>query len=423
MNFILPTVITILSIIVIFILWWVSYPFILRYYIDSRDFISPVSIVNGSNGANGANGKNSPESRNGNHGINGVNSAGGAHGTNGRPGVRGPQGITGTDGEIGTNGTNGNQGIIGFDTIAIKENIFDNNEDPIYYVNGVPYSQYSTTLNDKAKTTFENQKSRLVTRIENTFKTDTNKIYFKKVLNNIVQNPVTIDVDPEVLDTLDKFNDFLDVVLSTYTAARDNIVLVKSVQLPIIDTNNNELVTLRRLRLDDVSKLNQPTYTTQLRLDLINPIQTLLTMGSRHYDNLESLKDPNVTWDSIIRDLNLELGPYETTYGSTLTTPSQKATAKTEIDAIKLEINEIRTLKNAERVDIIDKTNLIKEAFDDGTDLGTIRTVVFSDYSPDGATTIKANIEAATSLIQDAIDQCQIDIDTAVADYKTKNPV
>lgn len=426
-SFLIPVLVIALSVVAVLILWWIAYPFLLRYKIDTTFTGSTGNATNGNNGLSGAPGKNAPTARQGNPGCPGLSTPGGINGVNGRAGNRGSQGVPGVDGKVGADGANGPQGVPGYGAIPVREQVFDTSAPTIYFVNGVPLTDHTDNLSSKMTQVFNINKARLTTRVQNNFKKIENRNFFQNVLDLIVENPAMIDVDPEVLDTLDKFNTFMDGLAAVYTPARNNVETVTATESVIIQTKTTELSTLRALRTEDLAKIESDTYTLMIRTAKLSPYIGTLPMGGPYtrFDTIitELTTMADVTIDSKIRELTALLSPQVLILNSSSSTVAQKNAANIEICNINTEINTLQNVKELICVEKEADKTVVLEAYKMGTDISmtTSNGVTFSDYGPDGGDNLKMDIDDAREAINTAIAGCTTDIDTYLSPYKTKN--
>lgn len=469
-SMLIPIVIAGLVIFSLFFLYWLLYPFILRFKIGSTQNILPESTVsNGSNGNNGSNGKNSPVTRNGSNGAAGLSSPAGASGSNGQSGGKGLPGVKGLDGEIGRPGEDGSEGIPGFSVIPVREDIYKTTLEKVYYVNGVPLIEHTTGLSSKATAMFTKEKTRISIRIENSFKTEVNKIYFKKVLRNLTESPlngivdpvmgdgvlgdffinttsntrfgpksglgwpVGIPIGPLTLETIVKFNNFMDSVISTYSSARSALEITKDNELSNIHIYTQDITSKRALRTADLAAVDSLvpyllaplSYRAQLRIDIVASVVPAPAPTSRYGLVLTQLLDPTVSFDSQVRALTVFLTDQQRIFNLGTTTPANKTIASATITEITNEINQVKGFKAEFKADLSTTKNIILAAFKDGTDLSVtpIRGVTFSDYGPVGVDSLKASIITSNITINSAITTCQTSMDAVIDPVKALNPI
>lgn len=420
---------TALVILALIVLSVFLYPFLFRFWVDSKEpTLGSTALVNGSNGNNGLPGKDSKMTANGTPGAPGANSPPGLTGQNGRQGGQGLGGIKGNDGEVGVSGVDGSQGVPGLNLIPVKQDIFSSTE-RVYYVNGVPLTDHISGLSDKATTLFNKEKARVGSRLETSFKSEANRTHFRQVFEKLMENPTVtpLPIPDMKLDTVEKWNYFLDLVLTEYTTQRAALKNVKDTQLPIISTAKETLAMYRADRISDKAQVDANTYQLSLRVALITPVQTPLPTGGDYYTQLQLLKtDINKTFDSSIRDLNNLLSSQKLIYSTTTNTPAVRNAAAAKIDELHIAINGIRALKAAVKAHNDNKKQEIDEKSRTGGMPTNEHGATFSTYGPalaGGTNAEKSIITTACNAITAAEAACQSALNGLIGPWKTANPI
>jgi hypothetical protein len=178
------------TVVAVMILWWLAYPFILRFKIDAAHDLSSIDNSNAPNGANGQNGAPAPTRRDGANGGPGAAAPSAKNGGDGLAGTKGLKGLKGGDGEPGDDGTHGSEGIPGYGLVKVREDIFNTSKAIVCYVNGTPLNEHLDTLAEKATKVFNDQKDRLKIRLGSSFKTVLYQTHFEGILNLITEGSV-----------------------------------------------------------------------------------------------------------------------------------------------------------------------------------------------------------------------------------------
>ena len=442
-TFLVPVVVITLAITSLLILSWLVYPFLLRYRIENAFGLFNSNLQNGANGSNGAHGENAPERRNGSNGAHGANSQAGLNGADGLSGTRGLQGISGHDGDGGEDGEDGEDGVPGFNVVQVCSKMFGptgpGGPKNLYYVNGKQIGDHVETLAVKSTKLFDTQKLRLKDRIQNNFKLESDKIYFSKVLDKILETNIASGTTNK-LDTHDLFNTFLDLVKTTFTAQSATLKNSKDAELIKIEQYNANLKDLRTKRDADLAKLDSIDFKDEQRfwkLSYLLPITEPIFLTK--YTDLQAT--PTLTIDKVISDLSGLIIPQQTIFNSTNSTAAEKTTAAAEIS---LRTEQINKLKNVKYTIVAENTvlkNLILNAYKAGTDISATPIdipnsltyiVVFSDYSTPlivlapsvvGADALKTAIITSNNVINAAVTLCQTNLETVIAPYKSANSI
>jgi hypothetical protein len=408
----------------ILFLWYVAYPFLLRYTIDSRlQNNNLINASNGNNGQNGNNGENSPDARNGVNGQPGTGTAAGKHGANGAPGKSGDAGFTGDDGEPGDNGIDGDEGVPGFNIIPVREKLFDPDARTVYYVNGVQLEDHVNNTNERKLANINQEKLRISNRLDVSTISTSDRQLFKNALALI---PVmTPNVSIYVLDTIDKFNNFLDTFTLAYIAAKTNEDIIKSTSKLAIGIDNAILEDLRKKRILDYKKLETTPFKLGVRLTIHNDVRTSNPgLSARFLTILTDLEgDINLTYDSKIRDLTLLLTQQNRIFTSISpsVTPADKNAAALEIKVLTSEINLLKMIKEEIIIRKNDDRSLILERYDNGDLSGTNPHGLLLETYGTGANPIKQDIEDSKQLVIDAAEVRKQAMESFIVPYRNSN--
>lgn len=426
MSILVSIVTTVFALIAILFLWYIAYPFLLRYTIDSRLPSSDlINASNGNNGQNGSNGQNSPNARHGVHGQAGTGTAAGAHGNNGAAGRQGYPGIAGNDGNPGEDGEAGDDGVPGFNIIPVREHLFEPDSKTVYYVNGVSLEDHNDTITAKSETNFNLEKSRISDRIDILIKDTADKTLFKNALDLVSSSLMTPDPDIHVLDTLDKFNNFLDALTTAYATSKATDESNKTAAKIAIDAANAVIASLRQKRDLDYRKLETTSYKLSVRFDyneaarMANPPFT--TRMQIILINLEN--HINDTYDQNIRDETILLAQETRIFNSTdpSVTPADKNSAAQKITNITNEINILKMIKEQIVLRNNDDKSLILERYDNGDSSGSNPNGLSLETYGTGANVQKTAINnAQTSVITSAEVRKQF-IESFIVPYRNAN--
>lgn len=422
--FIIPIVVVALAIVFTIFLVWLGYPFLLRYFIEnSLDTSSLANLTNGNNGANGGNGDNSPPKRDGATGPPGLSTAAGAAGGEGRVGGAGLDGPPGVDGPPGEDGEDGDTGVPGIDPIFIREDIFNPNSKRVFYVNGVPINTHIKSVEAKKDSAFQKDVERIKERIKTSFKKESNKAYFTTLANSLTRGIVP-DPDPNVLDTLAKFNTFLDNLNMVYKTARNTLATIKSDQTTIINVAQDTLNSLRTQRnIDDNARQLQP-FVDAIRDEKLNSVLTPpSSFAALRPDIIANIITIDQAISTLISERTTALNLAEST-----TIPAVRDAQSLIVQEKTASINLFKAVKE----DIIHEKEFMKNeifnAYKNGDDLsgnvyyGTL--TIFGNYSIGGGSiALQSAIANARTAIDTAVVDCDTALNTFVDPIKTLNPL
>ena len=448
-DYFIPIIAIIVCIVAIFIVYYFSYPFLLRFSLENEiSTINPTNASNGANGTDGVNGQNGPQALNGVHGIAGKTTAHGPDGVDGGNGKAGNAGYNGYNGDDGGDGEDGSDGIPGYNVILVKENIFDTSSNPIHYVNGSDYDAHIINVSDLKDTHLTTEKTRLVNRIDNILRTPENKIYFTPKAEDLTllidPNGLLPSNDPEpiingtftITDPLggvDSFNQFLDIAKSKITTNNADIKTVTDTQLAII-ANKNEILKTKRATRDaaitavdsdeltvrvnkiltvtnsvtaEIASINSSLVgeTDPTKIAVLNAQKSQLTSFQLILTSLNG--SLTVTFSSQIQILTDLLDPLHTTVNSTdsTVTVEDKKVASAKITVITNNINNLKSIK----------ANIIHQ-------LGVNKNVIMENYKTDvDIVTSKNAIVAAKLEISNNTDTLNQEFTTLIEKFKNAN--
>lgn len=422
-NPLITIVILVFSIIALFILWWIAYPFLLRYAIES---VAPTLRItqsqNGNNGKNGLNGRNSPDTKHGVHGQPGLTSPAGRHGNNGRSGKQGELGVKGHEGEAGDDGLKGEDGVPGHNIITVKSN----SSKIIYYVNGVPLETHVDNAANKAMVNLQKEKDRVLARIETSFSTVADKNRFKNALTIVTGLDTPSDPNINILDNITKFNNFLDGLKNVYEAARIVNQNAKTTNLLNIENANKMVEILRKRRDLDYSKIDTTAFKLAERVEVrdsfivLHPV--IPTPLSNAFTALTT--DINVTFDSKIRDINLLIVPPTQIINSIdpAVTVAQKNTAVELIHDLTFAVNSLKSLKEQIALRQNNHKSLILDWYTYGNNHSpNVYSLPLEDYGVGGANAQKTIITNARTNISNAQTTFDSAVDTYISPYRSAN--
>lgn len=423
MTFIIPITVVILAAIFTYVLYWISYPFLLRFFIENNIRGGAVSnLQNGSNGNNGIPGDNSPQTRNGAAGPAGVSTPAGRNGADGRLGAPGLDGPPGIDGEPGEDGEDGSTGVPGADPIFIREDIFNPDSKRVFYVNGVPINEHAKTLEKKKDSAFSKDVERIKQRIQTSFKNQSDKTFFTNLANSLTKG-TTPNANQYILDTPLKFNNFLDALNIEYKNARNALAIAKEAQTTFIETSQSELESLRSKRTMDYNSLQLAPFVNTIRDIKLNDIVS----PSPRFTNLrDDIISNTITIDQAIANL-VSIRTTALNTAETATTQAIKDAQAVIISETTAEINLLKHVKELISEEKEAAKNLIFNAYKNGVDLSSspytgTTTIFFSDYSPNGSILLNSQIATARDAINVAVAICGSTLDTFILPYKIANP-
>lgn len=435
-SILVPIVATFFAVVTVIILWWVAYPFALRYYINSSNQdLAALSAANGSNGANGANGANAPNARHGSHGQPGLSSAPGVRGNDGTNGAAGPAGFTGLQGEVGEAGSDGPQGVPGYNVICVKEDLFNPNAKIVCYVNGKPIDNHIKDVQSSLETQFKAEQDRIAVRIDNSFRNAADRTKFKTVLRSLTYPTGTPVPSVNILDSLTKFDNFLTAWLAEFNTQNNTLRAATQAQTAIINTNQTRLTNLRAKKTADLTELDSNPIRLNRRTAIIDAaLPTVFpTPTTRLTNALTDIKtDISVTFDSKVREFQTLVSTQTRIYNSTVSTVTQKNDARDEISQLNAEINFLKSMKEeverkrlSDQKTVIDVYNLGNSAPSLAADIAALTTGFVIDnydvYSPDTATTMKTNVDAAKVAIETARAAFDTAMEAFMDPYRTAN--
>lgn len=432
----IPIVSLFLGLILLLIFAWVSYPFILKFRIDNS-IGTNVNLINGSNGNNGVNGSNSKNPILGVPGSHGTNGISGRNGTNGISGSSGQKGHSGIEGKAGDPGSVGNRGVLGYQCVQVKQDIFNNLVPYSFYVNGENIDDHvDTVLANIKSTSFENEKSRLVSRTNSTFSNDVvSKNFFLNIIENVITpalndaNPGPAPVlTPYILNSQLRYSNFLDAYNANLNTQIDSKSSVINAQNVIIANSQATLNNLRNFRTQDFAKLTDTIFVLGVRNELINVITPPATQSLLSYIPELANFDTNIsiTIDSVIKNISSQLSTAISEFNSIDSTASSAnrtlaINKKSEIDVLQDKQTKLQNLKKHIDIIIQQKKADIQNDYNNGGIPTTVYTVTFNDYTP-GATSVKNNIDTANTAIISANNVFNTNIDSFVTNYKNANP-
>lgn len=426
MSILVPIITTVFALVAIFFLWWIAYPFLLRYTIDSRLPSSDlINASNGNNGVNGVNGQNSPEAKHGAHGQAGAGTAAGAHGANGISGRQGDPGIAGNDGDPGSDGDSGDDGVPGFNIIPVREHLFEPGSRTVYYVNGVPLDDHNDNLVTKTNNNFQLEKSRINTRIDVSIKDTADKLRFKNALALVSPTLTTPSPDIHVLDTITKFNNFLDALSAAYASSKSTDESNKATAKVTIDTANATLESLRKKRDLDYKKIEVTAFKLGVRLAVHNDVRTANPgLSTRFEDMLTELEtDIGVTYDAQIRELTILLAQQNRIFTSISSSVSaaDKNTASVLITTITSEINLLKAIKEEIALRYNSDRSLILQRYDNGDLSGSNPHGLSLETYGTGANVVKATIQTARDDVTTSDEVRKQFIESFITPYRNAN--